>query len=397
MRIAGGVEFMLRASALTVAILAAAGITATLARRAVDRGFSVRQELRAQFPQLEARVNRYLPVLRGVLRGLIGLVTMLALLQTWGVDAFAWLSSDFGRRFASGAVTIGVVVVLALATWEVISGSIERYLTQTDGDGQLIERSARARTLLPLLRNGILVLLVIVVGLTMLSEIGVNIAPLLAGAGVVGLAVGFGSQKLVQDLITGAFILFEDTISVGDVVRVGDHSGLVEAINIRTIRLRDLHGSVHTIPFSAVSTVVNMTKDFSFAVFDVRVSYREDTDRVVETLKEIGAGMQADAEFGKLIMEPLEVLGVDQLAPSEVVVRVRLKTYPVKQWSVGREFNRRMKRRFDELGIDIPFPRQTVYFGQETDGKAELVKRIVAPRPVEEKELAEPQKGAFRI
>lgn len=370
LRIAGGFEFMLRASLLTAAILLAAGFAASLVRRAIDRGFSISQDLRRQFPQLEARANRYLPVLHGVLRGLIGLVTVMALLQTWGIDAFAWLESDFGRRFVSGAVTIAVVLVLALATWELASGGIERYLAQTDGEGKPVERSARARTLLPLLRNAILVLLVIVVGLTVLSEVGVNIAPLLAGAGVVGLAIGFGSQKLVQDLITGAFILFEDTISVGDVVKLGEHSGLVEAISIRTIRLRDLNGSVHTIPFSAVSTVINMTKDFSFAVFDVRVSYREDTDRVVETLKEIGAGMQADPEFGKLIIEPLEVLGVDQLAPSEVVVKVRLKTYPVKQWSVGREFNRRMKRRFDELGIEIPFPHQTVHYRQHGGGKA---------------------------
>ncbi len=370
LRIEGGFEFMLRATVLTVAILLIAAFFASLVRRLVDRGFAVGTELREQFPQLEPRVNRYLPVLHGVLRAAIALITVVALMEVWGADAVEWLSTGWGRRFVSGAVTIAIVLLVALVVWEVVSSSIERYLAPTDAEGNAIERSARARTLLPLLRNVIMILLLIVVGLTVLSELGVNIAPLLAGAGVVGLAIGFGSQKLVQDLITGIFILFEDTISVGDVVTLGEHTGLVEAMSVRTIRLRDLTGSVHTIPFSSVSTIVNLTKDFSFAVFDVGVAYREDTDQVVEVLKEIGAGLQSDEEFGKVILEPLEVLGVDRFGASEVVVKARIKTQPVKQWMVAREFNRRLKKRFDELGIEIPFPHQTVYFGQDKDGKA---------------------------
>lgn len=391
LRIQGGFDFMLRASLLTVAILVAAGFVASLVKRATERGFAVSQDLRRQFPQLEARVNRYLPVLHGVLRSLIGFATVMALLQTWGVDAFDWLSSDFGRRFASAGVTIAIVVVVALVIWEVASGAIERYLTQTDGNGKLIERSARARTLLPLLRNVIMVVLVLVVGLTVLSELGVNIAPLLAGAGVVGLAIGFGSQKLVQDLITGAFILFEDTISVGDVVKLGEHAGAVEAMSIRTIRLRDAAGAVHTIPFSAVSTIMNMTKDFSFAVFDIGVSYREDTDEVAATLAAIGDDLRSDPELGRFVLEPLEVLGVDRFGASEVVIKARLKTLPSKQWVVSREFNRRMKKRFDELGIEIPFPHQTVYFGEDKHGKAPplhmLIERKKAARRPAVKEV----------
>jgi moderate conductance mechanosensitive channel len=198
----------------------------------------------------------------------------------------------------------------------------------------------------------------------------VNIGPLIAGAGVVGIAVGFGAQKLVQDVITGVFILMEDTISVGDVADVGSHAGLVEALTIRSVRLRDLAGSVHTVPFSAVSSVINMTKDFSHFVLDVGVSYREDTDQVVEVLKEIDAEMRAEPEFARRMIAPIEILGVDSFADSAVIVKARLKTRPIEQWTVGREFNRRMKKRFDALGIEIPFPHLTMYFGVDKQGGA---------------------------
>lgn len=370
LNVRGGFEYVSRASLLTVVVLALAAVAATAARRIVARAFSISHDLRSEFPQLEARANRYLPVLYGVLRGGITVITVLALLQAWGINSIAWLTSDFGGRMVSGLLSIAAVVIVALIVWELASSAIERYLTQTDGEGHQVERSARARTLLPLLRNVIMVFLVVMVVLIALSELGINIAPLLAGAGVVGLAIGFGSQKLVQDLITGAFILFEDTIAVGDVVKLGEHSGVVEAISIRTIRLRDLTGSVHTIPFSTVGTVVNLTKDFSFYAMEVGIAYREDTDEVVAVLRQLGEELMADPDFGHLILAPLEVLGVDRFDASSVVIKARIKTLPVKQWSVGREFNRRMKKRFDELGIEIPFPHTTIYFGEDKKGRA---------------------------
>ena len=202
---------------------------------------------------------------------------------------------------------------------------------------------------------------------------GLNIQPLpalLAGAGVIGLAVGFGAQTLVKDVITGVFILAEDQFRVGDVVRVNDKSGLVEEITIRTIRLRDLGGNVHMIPFSSVEMVENMTKDFSRYVFDVGIAYREDVDEVIDVLRDLGAEMQADDYYGPLINQPIEIMGLDQFADSAVIIRARLTTKPIKQWEVGREFNRRMKRMFDELGIEIPFPHQTIYFGEDKSGDA---------------------------
>ncbi|MBI2235861.1 MAG: mechanosensitive ion channel [Magnetospirillum sp.] len=363
LQVRGGFEFMLRATVLTAVILAlSAGLSAVL-RRAIDRGFAIGQDTRDRFPLLEARANRYLPILHLVLRGTVGMLTLLALAQAWGMDILGALASQPGKRVLSSGVSIAVVLVAALVVWELVHGAIERYLTATDSDGHARERSSRARTLLPLARNAVFLVLLVLVSLIVLSELGVNIAPLLAGAGVVGIAVGFGAQKLVQDIITGAFILFEDTIAVGDAVKVGEHAGAVEAISIRAIRLRDAQGSLHTIPFSAVTTVVNLTKGFSYAVMDVGVAYREDTDRVSAVLAGIGAEMQADPRWAAGIVEPLEVLGVERFDASAVVIRARIKTLPAEKWPVLREFNRRVKKRFDAEGIEMPFPQTTVWFG----------------------------------
>lgn len=349
----GGFEYLARATLVSLVIAVAARVVVN----GLDRGLRRVLALPSGVPNLEVRLLRYLPLLHRILKAVIWAAALMAILNAWGVDSLAWLDTDLGRRVLGSAITIALIVVIAVAAWELVSGLVEFYLTETDREGMVIERSARARTLLPLLRNALLIVLITVVGLVTLSELGVNIAPLLAGAGVVGLAVGFGSQTLVKDVITGLFILFEDTIAVGDVVDVGGgHAGVVEAISIRTIRLRDLSGSVHSVPFSAVTTVKNLTKDFSFALFRVSVDYSEDPDHVIDVLKGIGSGMQAEPAYRADILAPLEVMGLDELADSGIVIQARFKTRPGKQWTVAREFNRRMKKRFNELGISIPYP-----------------------------------------
>jgi small conductance mechanosensitive channel len=200
----------------------------------------------------------------------------------------------------------------------------------------------------------VLVFLGLIALFLILAELGVNIAPLLAGAGVIGLAIGFGSQRLVQDIITGMFVLFSDTLRVGDVVEVAGRSGVVEAVAVRTIVLRDYGGNVHTIPYSAINTVTNLTKDFSYAVFEVGVSYRASVDEVIQVLHDLGAEMRQDPHFRRLILAPLEVAGVDRFTDTAVVIKARFKTRPLRQWDVAREFNRRIKNRFDELGIGFP-------------------------------------------
>jgi len=362
----GGAEFMLRATLLTVVVLALARVVGGLLRSAIDRGFAIGRDARERFPLLEARANRYLPTVHLALRGVVTVVTALALLQAWGVNTFAWVTSEIGRHVLSSAVSIAAVLTGAAVAWELVAGAIERYLSPAPGEAGPVARSARARTLLPLARSALFIVMAVMVTLIVLSELGVNIAPLLAGAGVVGIAIGFGSQKLVQDVITGVFILFENTIAVGDVVKLdSNHSGSVEAISIRAIRLRDAKGSVHTIPFSAVGTVINMTREFAYAVFDVAVAYSADTDRIAVVLGELGADLRADPEFGPMILDDVEVLGIDRFEASSVIVSARVKTLPPKQWSVSREFNRRIKRRFDQLGIEFPSGQTTVWMARE--------------------------------
>lgn len=387
----GGFLFMLRATTLSALVIVAALALTHGLELGLRRVFHISDEAKASFPGLEKRANRYVPLLGSILRGFLWLVAGLTVLQVWGLDTLVWLTTGGGQRLTSAVVTIGLVLLFSVVVWELVSSKIERYFSETDADGNVVERSARAKTLLPLLRNVLLVALIIVVTLIILSEVGVNIAPLLAGAGVVGLAIGFGSQKLVQDVITGAFILFEDTMAVGDVVQVGSHAGLVEGLTIRSMRLRDLSGSVHTVPFSSVDVVVNLTKDFSYYLMEIGVAYREDTDEVAAVLNEIADEMRGEDYYGPLILEPLEILGVDKFADSAVILKARIKTLPIRQWEVGREFNRRMKKAFDARSIEIPFPHRTLYFGVDKQGDAPPARvRLQDRTPMPDDTLAPP-------
>ena len=349
--IEGGFEFLLRATVLTLIVLGLRRLVTTALHRLVERGFALSAELKARFPGLETRANRYLPFLQMLLQGVIYLFTILALLEIWGLHAFDWLASDFGRRILGSLVTIAVILLVALLLSEVVNEAVERLLARGRPRWRDAVQSARMRTLLPLLRNAFRVVLIVMVSLIVLSELGLNIAPLLAGAGVVGLAIGFGAQTLVKDVITGIFILAEDTIAVGDVVDLGGPTGVVEAMSIRSIRLRDLSGTVHTVPFSAVTTVKNMTKDYSYAVFEIGIAYSVPLSQAVGVVQEIGGELQKDRVYGRDIREPLEMLGISRFTDTSVFLRARMKTAPGRQWAVESAFNERLKRRFDELGI----------------------------------------------
>ena len=362
---------------LAIIVLIVARLVEHVIDQVVQRGFRVAPELAARFPGFELRANRYVALIRWSLSVIVWTVALVVILAAWGLDSIGWLTTGTGGEILGSVISIFVVIAIAAMVWEFTSSAIARYLASQDSNGATVERSARIRTLLPLLRNAFLVFLIGVVGLTVMAEIGVNIGPLLAGAGIIGLAIGFGSQALVRDIITGLFILIEDTISVGEVVTVGPHTGVVEAMSIRAVRLRDLSGSVHTVPWSDVTSVINLTKDFSFYSMDIGVAYREDVDAVIEAIKQIGAELKSAPEFGRDMLEPIEVLGLDAFGDNAVVIKARLKTVPLKQWAVGREFNRRMKRRFDELGIEMPFPHRTIYFGEDKSGKAPAARVLV--------------------
>jgi moderate conductance mechanosensitive channel len=233
-----------------------------------------------------------------------------------------------------------------------------------DEDKNRVDAVKRVKTLTGLLGTICLTLLWVVAIVMSLDQIGLDITPILASAGIVGLAVGFGAQNLVRDIISGFFMILENQVRVGDVAIVNGTGGLVEGISFRTITLRDLNGTVHIFPNGTITTLSNMTKEWSFYVMDIGVAYKEDTDRVAAVIKEVGKELQEDPEFGPNILEPIEVLGVDQFGDSAVVVKARLKTLPIKQWMVGREYRRRLKKAFDKNGIEIPFPHRTLYMGE---------------------------------
>jgi small conductance mechanosensitive channel len=193
-----------------------------------------------------------------------------------------------------------------------------------------------------------------------LREFRIDIAPVLAGAGIAGVALGFGAQTLVRDVISGFFLILEDQVRVGDVAAINGTGGLVEEINLRTIVLRDVDGTVHVFPNGAINTLANRSKDFSYYVIDLGITYREDPDRVVAVLKEVGADLQRDPQFGPFILEPIEVLGIDAFADWSVRLKLRIKTVPLKQWDVGRELRKRIRNAFDRHGIEIPFPGRPV-------------------------------------
>ncbi|MBU4117868.1 MAG: mechanosensitive ion channel family protein [Proteobacteria bacterium] len=242
------------------------------------------------------------------------------------------------------------------------------------------ESAKRVETLILLVRQGAMLVLWLIVGLVILKEVGVEIGPILASAGIVGLAVGFGGQNLVRDVISGFFIILENQIRVGDVAIINGTGGLVEEINFRTILLRDLGGVVHIFPNGAITTLSNLTKEWSAYVFEIGVAYKENTDEVVSILQEVGRTLKQDALLGPMILEEPEIFGVDKLGNSAVVIKGRIKTVPIQQWAVGREFLRRVKLAFDARGIEIPFPHQTLYFGE-------------ASKPIAVKLLEMKQKG----
>ncbi|MGD8709726.1 MAG: mechanosensitive ion channel [Ectothiorhodospiraceae bacterium] len=364
-----GIAAITRTLLLSIAIVLATVILAMTAGRVTSHLMGLGSELRRRYPGLEHRSDLYLPAIRAVVSGIVYALGILTLLEAWGLEGLEWLQSPQGRAVSGTVISLLFTVGGSLLVLEISTVVLERALRPAAGQSAAA-RSARRNTLLPLARNTLRLTVAGLAGLVILAELGINIGPLLAGAGVIGLAIGFGAQSLVRDLITGAFILVEDSVSVGDWVELGSHSGQVETLSIRSIRLRDLAGHVHTVPFSEVSTVVNMTRDYNYAVVDVGVAYREDVDEVQSVLQTVADELAQDTEYSDQITGPLEIYGLNELGDSAVEIRVRLKTRAGRHWPVRREFLRRVKRAFDDQGIEIPFPHRTLYFGADRNGEA---------------------------
>lgn len=262
-----------------------------------------------------------------------------------------------------------LIILLGLVTSKVLNFLLKKVRTiissKLKKEENAFESEKRADTLLGILTGvGKLIIWTIVI-ILILEKLTIEIGPLLAGVGIVGLAVGFGAQELVRDIITGFFILLENHIRQGDVAILNGTGGLVENIGLRTVILRDFAGVVHVFQNGKINSLSNMTKEWSAMVFDIGVAYKENTDKVSEIIKQVGDELQQDEKFTEKILEPIEVFGVENFADSAVIIKARLKTKPIEQWTVGREFRGRLKKAFDAQGIEIPFPHRTVYWGEE--------------------------------
>jgi small conductance mechanosensitive channel len=367
MRPTDALPLIIKGTGYTVLIVLGALLSSTIVAQMIGREVRLKEQHRKWVPLLERRLNTYLPwVVRAIRLGIL-LVALALILWVWDVsNVFTWLGSVPGQQFLGIVFDVVFILLGSLIVWLVASSLIEMKLNDESDHIP----SARMQTLLSLFRNAVAIALLAMAVMMVLSEIGVNIGPLLAGAGVLGLAVGFGAQKLVQDVITGVFIQIENAINTGDYVTAGGASGTAERISIRSVGLRDLSGTYHIVPFSAVDVVSNFAREYAYHTKSYGIAYRENIDEAIEHLKAAFEELKTDPAMKGLILAPISIPGVTELGASSVDIRVMIKTAPGMQWAVGRAYNRLVKMHFDAAGIEIPFPHTTLYCGEDKSGKA---------------------------
>jgi small conductance mechanosensitive channel len=291
------------------------------------------------------------------------------LVKIWGFDVYRIVQSDVpvvSMLFHIFFITIGALIAMQ-SSQLLIKGFLAKAQSQMQQGGAAEgEIKKRIDTLGGIFQKISAATIGVVAVIMIIDELGFDIKAMLAGVGIVGIAVGFGAQNLVRDVISGLFVIFENRIRVGDVAIINGTGGFVEQVNLRTIVLRSMDGTIHVFSNGAINSLSNMTHEHSYYVFDIGIAYKENVDHVIEILKNVGSTMITDAQFNQSILAPLEILGLDKLGASEVVIKARIKTVPIKQWDIGREMNKRIKEAFDKEGIEIPFPHQSIYFGENS-------------------------------
>jgi small conductance mechanosensitive channel len=275
----------------------------------------------------------------------------------------SWLTTSWIKVIG---ILITLIILSQMSKW--IEKWLERFIPEKDSL-QAVEAKKRVQTLGNILRHALLIVITFIAVLTILGELGIQLGPLLATAGIGAVALGFGAQSLVKDVISGFFIILENQYRIGDAVDVAGVSGLVESVSLRKTVLRDLEGRVHTIPNGEIKVATNLSKEWSRAVVDIGISYREDIDQIITLLSEIGKELAEEEPYKSAILEPMQILGVEQFKESEIIIRMIVKTVPLKQWEVSRELRRRIKNRFDEKGIQIPFPHRLLFWGDKEELK----------------------------
>lgn len=351
---------ILRATGLSIVTIMGGMALSLIMTRAIRGGVRLPDGLNQSLPALQYRLNAFVPRLLKIIRSAVFLATLLLLLDIWGVlKVLDWLNSETGLLLISSYGSAILVLLVSFAIWLALMSWVDLRLQSRRG--HIV--TARERTLFQLFRNAATVVIIVMSVLLALSEIGVDIGPLIAGAGVVGLAISFGAQTLVKDIITGAFIQIENAINEGDVVTVAGTTGTVEGITVRSVRMRDLNGTTHIIPFSSVDMVSNFMRGFSYHVALIGVSYDTDIAYAKEAMQEAFRRLR-ETDFGVKIFDDLEMHGVTNFGASSIDIRARIKTAPGDQWSVGRAYNEFVKQVFDERGIEIPFPQVTYHAAQ---------------------------------
>lgn len=349
-------------AAILLGLLASAILSSLLARR-----IHLPDDWRRVLPLLEDRLNAYVPALLKSLRLLILLLATLVVLDAWhAFNLVAWVESESGHAAIAMLLHVGIILVLAALAWTVIASIIEHRLGVSGGH----RPSEREKTLLMLFRNAAAVVIATMTLLIVLSQIGINIGPLIAGAGVAGLAIGFGAQKLVQDVITGVFIQLENGMNQNDIVELCGLFGTVEKITIRSVVIRTLDGGYHLIPFSTIDRLTNHTRDYGYHYGEYNIAHRESVDEAIAQLRNAFAELMQDPVLAPQILGDIDIPGVTGLNEKGFTIRVLIKTTPGNQWAVQRGFNRLVKQYFDAAGIEMPYPQTVVHFGRDKHGYA---------------------------
>jgi small-conductance mechanosensitive channel len=350
----GGRGSFIKGSMLSLLIVFLGLAAVTLANAVIAKS-SRRLRLRRQRTSTRL-IRHYLDIAKMLVRGAVTTVVGVAMVHLWGFDLVGWLSTEGGQRILRPLLSLIFVPVVLYAIWVTVDLLIARALEPSQGEVR--HHSGRVATLLPLIRNLVFVALCSITVIAVLANLGIDVTPLLAGAGVVGLAFSFGAQQLVQDVITGFFIIFEDTIAIGDVVSTGDRTGTVEGLTIRTVRIRDGSGALHSIPFSQIKALQNNSRGFGIYPVNVAIAYDADPDKTMAIMRAIGQELSSDPAFGPKMLASLDIWGVDTFSSEGVTIKGAIKCQPLQQWGVGREFNRRLKHRLDEAGVRFQADQQ---------------------------------------
>ncbi|MFT8611253.1 MAG: mechanosensitive ion channel domain-containing protein [Gluconobacter oxydans] len=375
----GGYRWILDTTGITIGILVASRLVAVMAYGLQDRFFRINPVLTERFPDLQKRADRYYPFARRILTGVLLFLTLIAMTEAWGLPTFGFfLHNAVGRHLMDAVLTMLVALTVAVTIWEIINAFLSQQLTRFEKSDQM-SRATRLRTVLPIIRTVLLAIIIIIVAVTTLSQIGINVTPLLTGAGIMGAAIAFGSQSLVKDFITGFFMLVEDAIQVGDWVTTGGVSGTVENLSIRTVKVRDINGDLHIIPFSSVSSIANTARGYNQVIVKQQLDLSEDLPRVTAIMAKTLKEMRDDPVFGPMILSDYNDLGVDNSDSGGATLLGSFRTTPMMKWKVKREFYRRITNLL--AAENVKFYTGTSYFTTPPGNAMCITADVTLPAP----------------